>query len=47
MILGFFSIFAGLILDVVTKTRNELKRLAYLSIPPPSSARLCQGPYGL
>jgi len=36
MMLGFLSIFAGVILDVVTKTRNELKRLAYLSIQPPS-----------
>jgi len=47
MILGFFSIFAGLILDVVTKTRNELKRLAYLSIPSPSPARLFPSSYGL
>jgi hypothetical protein len=36
MMLGFLSIFAGVILDVVTKTRNEMKRLAYLSVQPPS-----------
>ena len=34
MIVGCFSIFAGVILDVVTKTRNELKRMAYLAVPP-------------
>ena len=32
--LGALSIFTGLILDVVTKSRQEVKRLAYLSIPP-------------
>jgi glycosyltransferase involved in cell wall biosynthesis len=46
LILGFFSIFTGLILDVVTKTRNELKRLAYLSLPPPSPAGLFPNSYG-
>ncbi len=33
IVLGWLSIFAGIILDVVTKGRQELKRLAYLSIP--------------
>ena len=33
MVLAALSLFAGLILDVVTKARQELKRLAYLSIP--------------
>jgi hypothetical protein len=28
------SIFAGLILDLITKTRRELKRFVYLQIPP-------------
>ena len=32
--LGALSIFTGLILDVVTKSRQEVKRLAYLAIPP-------------
>ena len=34
VMLGALSIFAGLILDVVTKTRHELKRLTYLAIRP-------------
>ena len=34
VVLAWLSIFAGLILDVVTKARHEVKRLAYLSIPP-------------
>ena len=33
IVVAALSIFAGLILDVVTKARQELKRLAYLSIP--------------
>jgi len=33
VVIGIFSIFAGLILDMVSKTRKEVKRLAYLSIP--------------
>ena len=37
VVLGWLSIFAGLILDVVTKARQELKRLFYLSIPPAGS----------
>ena len=32
VMLGWLSIFSGLILDVVTKARQEFKRLAYLSI---------------
>jgi glycosyltransferase involved in cell wall biosynthesis len=34
VLLGWLCVFAGLILDVVTKARREIKRLAYLSIPP-------------
>jgi hypothetical protein len=34
VVLGWLCIFTGIILDVVTKGRQELKRLAYLSIPP-------------
>jgi hypothetical protein len=34
VVLGWLSIFSGLILDVVTKARQEVKRLAYLSIRP-------------
>ncbi len=33
MVLAALSIFAGLILDVVTKARQEMKRFAHLSIP--------------
>jgi glycosyltransferase involved in cell wall biosynthesis len=33
VLLGFLSIFTGLILDVVTRTRQEMKRLTYLSLP--------------
>ena len=35
VVLAALSLFAGLILDVVTKARQELKRLAYLSLPHP------------
>ncbi len=33
IVLGWLSIFAGIILDMMTKARHEMKRLAYLSIP--------------
>lgn len=33
MILGFLSFFSGLILDTVTRGRNEVKRLRYLELP--------------
>ncbi|MGH6824165.1 glycosyltransferase family 2 protein [Methyloceanibacter sp.] len=33
VIIAVVSIFTGIILDVVTKTRREVKRLAYLSLP--------------
>jgi glycosyltransferase involved in cell wall biosynthesis len=33
VILGVLSFFVGLVLDLVTKTRREMKRLSYLSIP--------------
>lgn len=39
VMLGFLSVFTGLILDVVTKARQELKRLTYLSMPPPGASR--------
>ena len=32
-VLAALSVFAGVILDVVTKARQEIKRLAYLSLP--------------
>ncbi len=32
VVLGWLTIFSGIILDVVTKARHELKRLTYLSI---------------
>lgn len=35
VVLGWLSIFAGIILDVVAKARREVKRLAYLSIRHP------------
>ena len=35
VILGVLSFFAGLILDMVTRTRQEMKRLVYLSIGRP------------
>jgi hypothetical protein len=35
MLLAFLSVFCGLILDTVTHSRRELKRLAYLEIPAP------------
>jgi hypothetical protein len=34
IITGFLSCLAGLILDTVTTMRHEMKRLAYLSLPP-------------
>ena len=34
MILAFLSLTAGLVLDTVTRGRQELKRLHYLAIPP-------------
>ena len=33
VIIGVISIFTGLILDMTTKTRREMKRLIYLSLP--------------
>lgn len=34
VVTGCLSIFTGLILDVVTKSRQEMKRMAYLSLTP-------------
>ena len=35
MLVGVMSFSIGLVLDTVTKTRREAKRLAYLALPPP------------
>jgi glycosyltransferase involved in cell wall biosynthesis len=35
VILAFLSFFSGLILDTVTRGRREMRRLAYLALPPP------------
>ena len=37
MILAALALTAGLILDLVTKTRREIKRLAYLSVRLPEA----------
>ena len=37
MLLAWLSFVCGLILDTVTRGRWELKRLQYLSLPPPGS----------
>jgi hypothetical protein len=34
VLLGFLSLGCGLVLDVVSRGRKEMKRLAYLAIPP-------------
>jgi len=36
-ILAFLSFFSGLILDTVTRGRREMRRLAYLALPPPGN----------
>ncbi|NUT00403.1 MAG: glycosyltransferase [Sphingomonas sp.] len=36
-IVAVLSFFAGLILDTVTRGRREMRRLAYLSLPPPGA----------
>jgi hypothetical protein len=38
VIVGVLSCLAGLILDTVTRMRQEVKRLVYLSIPPISAS---------
>lgn len=38
MILSALSFFCGLILDTVVRGRREMRRLAYLSFPPPGKA---------
>ncbi|MEM7170931.1 MAG: glycosyltransferase family 2 protein [Pseudomonadota bacterium] len=40
MLLGFFSLACGFILDTVTRGRRELKRIHYLSLPDPVSASI-------
>jgi hypothetical protein len=42
-IVGVLSIFAGLILDVITSMRQEMKRLAYLATPGPQVERAARG----
>jgi glycosyltransferase involved in cell wall biosynthesis len=39
MLLAFLSLACGLILETVTRGRRELKRMRYLAIPAPGSAR--------
>ena len=39
IVIAWLSIFAGLILEVVTKSRQEFKRLIYLSLGRPGQAR--------
>jgi hypothetical protein len=39
IITGFLSCLAGLILDIVTTMRHEMKRLTYLSFPPVSVSK--------
>ena len=36
MVLAFLSLIAGLVLDTVTLSRRELKRLHYLSLQGPT-----------
>jgi len=36
--LAVLCVFAGLILDTVTRGRREVRRLAYLALPAPGSA---------
>jgi hypothetical protein len=38
MLLAFLSVTCGLILDSVTRSRREMKRLAYLQIPAYASS---------
>src|SRR6185295_12137405 len=40
VIVAVLSFFAGLILDTVTRGRREVRRLAYLALPTPGSAKL-------
>ncbi len=35
MILAFLALFSGIILDTVVRGRREVRRLAYLALPPP------------
>ena len=39
-IVAVLSFFAGLILDTVTRGRREMRRLAYLALPPPGETQL-------
>jgi glycosyltransferase involved in cell wall biosynthesis len=39
ILLAVFSAMCGLILDTVTRGRREMKRLAYISMPPPTVGR--------
>lgn len=46
MILAFLSLVSGIILDTVTRGRQEIKRLAYLSYPGPAEAAALVGGEG-
>jgi hypothetical protein len=35
MLLAFLGLVCGFVLDTVTRGRSEMKRLHYLSLPPP------------
>ena len=39
-IVAVLAFFAGLILDTVTRGRREMRRLAYLALPPPGETKL-------
>jgi glycosyltransferase involved in cell wall biosynthesis len=39
-IVAVLCVFAGLILDTVTRGRREMRRLAYLALPPPAAPQL-------
>ena len=40
VLLGFLSVYAGVILEMITKLRQETKCLSYLTIPSPGELRL-------
>ena len=47
MVTGTLSIFAGLIMDIITKSRQEMKRLFYLSIPSLRTGSLALGDHDI
>ena len=44
MILAFLSLVCGLVLEIVTLGRREMKRLHYLREPPPSRTSPAEAP---